>query len=148
MHQYHDLRDPCAGLTISNFAGETSAMWVGDGATTTLVGCSFIGNNVGGAVLSVGSLRIEDVTVVRMEQCTFSSNKAELLSTGSSVVYVDDVTLDVIQSSSDSSISSAYITAPLSAQPADRRGLTLMSAWFESARQVCSSSTCLLYTSR
>jgi hypothetical protein len=133
---------------ISNFAGGNSSMWVGDGATATLVGCSFIGNSGSSVVLSVRSEETEDVTVVRMEQCTFTSNKAELLSTEKSVVYADDATLDVIQSSSDNIISATLQTAPLSAQPDDRRGLTLKSAWFKSARQVCSSSTCLLYTSR
>jgi hypothetical protein len=121
-------------------------MWVGDGATATLVGCSFIGNNVGSAVLNVKDTDIPGVTVVRMEQCTFTSNKAELL-ISNNVVYVDDATLDVIQSSSDSSSTSTYSTAPLSAQPADRRGLTSASAWFQSAREVRSSSTGLLLSS-
>jgi hypothetical protein len=134
-------------LTISNFAGEYSTIWVGDGATATLVGCSFIGNNVGIAVLIVKDADIPGVTVVRMEQCTFTSNKAELLSTNT-IVYVDDATLDVIRSSGDSSSNSTYVTAPLSAQTADRQGLTSASAWFQSTREVRSSGTCLLHTSR
>jgi hypothetical protein len=121
-------------------------MWVGDGATATLVDCSFIGNKVNGGVLNVKDTDIPGVTVVRMEQCTFTSNKAELQSTNV-VVYVDDATLDVIRSSSDSNSNSTYITAPLSAQPADRRGLT-SSPWFQTAGEVSSSSTRLPHTTR
>jgi hypothetical protein len=120
-------------------------MWVGDGATATLVGCSFFGNNVGSVILSVGNPGIEGATVVRMEQCTFTSNTAELLSTGDSVLYADEATLDIIQSSGGSNSTYTYRTAPLSAQPAERRGLTVTSAWFKSAREVSSSSTCLLH---
>jgi hypothetical protein len=121
-------------------------MWVGDGATATLAGCSFIGNNVGGEVLNVKDTDIPGVTVVRMEQCTFTNNKAELLSTNV-VVYVDDATLAIIRSSGDSSSNSTYITAPLASQPADRQGLT-SSPWFQTAGEVSSPCTRLLHTMR
>jgi hypothetical protein len=135
-----NLRDCCAGLTVSNFGGNYSALWVGDGATATLVGCSFIGNNVRDAVLNVLTIG----TVVRLQRCTFTGNKAEYLvlvfSASKQAVYVDEATLEVIERSD----TLGFTSEPLSAAPADRPGLTTLSDWYLFARQVCSSSACLL----
>jgi hypothetical protein len=118
-------------------------LFVIDGATATLAGCKFIGNSVHDSVLFVFASGTE-VTVVRVERCTFTGNEAEDLLSSKQDVYVDEATLNVIKSSD---ISPETKTEPLSAAPADRPGLTALSDWYLFARQVCSSSACLLHTS-
>jgi hypothetical protein len=132
-------------LTVSNFSA-FYALFVTDGATATLAGCKFIGNSVHDSVLFVFAFGTY-VTVVRLKRCTFTGNAAGNLLTSryqDAYIYVDEATLKVIKSS-DSTADSK--TEPLSAAPADRPGLTALSDWYLFARQVCSSSACLLHTS-
>jgi hypothetical protein len=78
-----------AGVTFANFTSDTSVIWVGYGATVTMVGCTFTDNWISGesiyrAIINVNavdptkaSAQPQD-TIVRMENCTFTAgNNAE-----------------------------------------------------------------------
>jgi hypothetical protein len=53
-----------AGMTSLDFGGDTSVMYASDGATVTLVGCSFIGNTINdiipnSAIFSINGVNLE-----------------------------------------------------------------------------------------
>jgi hypothetical protein len=150
-----------AGLTSSYFGGDQAAMMVTDGATVTLVECSFINNTINStflnsAVLSVNAVDPSQVlaqsqdTIVRLQQCSFTNNVADALivttkggdfSDFSALVYSDAV-FDVVTLYINSVTQN--VTEPLSAAPPGRPGITGTSPWLRSAQQVrFSDASCL-----
>jgi hypothetical protein len=148
-------------MLIAAFAGD-SAMWITEGATVTLVGCSFIDSIIHSplpfsAVLSVCAVNVEyhdaqlQDTIVRLEQCTFSGNDADnVLATYkgnvnfaaySAIIFSDTITHKVLQVTvdDDDAINRTEAPArPLSTAPAGREGITSTSPWLHSVQQVCS----------
>jgi hypothetical protein len=152
-----------AGMTSLDFGGDTSVMYASDGATVTLIGCSFIGNTINGtisnsAIFSINAVNLETPhkqlqdTIVRLEQCSFTDNVAG----GLLVTYMDypftefsaltysDITFDVMAFQGNSWTQS--MTKPLSATPSGRLGISSTSPWLQSAQQVCSSGGSSLCT--
>jgi hypothetical protein len=148
---------PCAGFIVADIAAD-AAMWISNGATVTLVECSFIHNKVTNphyitSVLSVNAVnpsyphaQLQD-TVVRMQRCTFSGNSAQrMLMTYSGVqpytshsafIYSDDASLDVTRVLDDVESVTRGAPEPLSAAPAGRPGINSTSTWLQRVQQVC-----------
>jgi hypothetical protein len=134
-------------------------MFISEGATVTLVGCSFIDSTITSpypfsAVLSANAVNLyksahTQDTIVRLEQCTFSGNKADsvLLTYEGNVnfaahfafIYSDTHTHKVLHVTvdDDGAINRTEAPAkPLSTAPADREGITSTSPWLQSVQQV------------
>jgi hypothetical protein len=155
-----------AGLTISDFAGDTAAAWVSDGATVTLVRSSFTANYItdtyyNSAILTVSAVdsnggsvggsggRPQD-TIVRMQQCTFSNDftanqlltiKGNYFSEYSAVIYSDDASFHVVHVSDQGAVRVPGSTKPLSGADAARQGLSGKSAWLQRAQRDHSMSS-------
>jgi hypothetical protein len=134
-------------------------MLIAEGATVTLVGCSFINSTTTSpypfsAVLSANAVNLyksaqTQDTIVRLEQCTFSGNKADsvLVTYEGSVnyaahfafIYSDSITHKVLHVTvdDDGAINRTEAPArPLSTAPADRKGITSSSPWLQTVQQV------------
>jgi hypothetical protein len=151
-------RIPCAGLTVADF-DDDEPLSVAEGATVTLVRCSFTRNSeqtefpyahaaIGAYELSAEATR--GLIVIFLQQCTFKDNHAfydvlkysEFVSADEdfAVIYSDDAALKVLQASLGGEHYTTISPEPLSAVPADRLRINCSSAWLQMAQQVCSSS--------
>jgi hypothetical protein len=135
-------------------------MFIAEGATVTLVGCSFINSTItssypNNAVLSVNAVGFENITaqqqdtIVRLEKCTFSGNNAEYVlltykgnvnfPTHFAYIFSDNVTHNVLHVTVDDEYAINRTEAParpLSTAPAGREGITSSSPWLQSVQQV------------
>jgi hypothetical protein len=139
-----------ADLTLSNFTGAQPSMWIVWGATANLVRCTFANNQY---ALSVGAVnpRIASAqaknTLVRLQQCTFEDNYAELpiqtiegtepYPEFSALLFSDSASVGVLQVSENGSKIEPVSTKPLSDAPIKRPGINGTSSWLQRARQVC-----------
>jgi hypothetical protein len=135
-------------------------MWAEIGATVTLFRCTFANNSITGthynsAILSVNAVKsvpdaqLQD-TIVRLEQCSFTRNRAlsllvvnkrdSMYDEYSAVVYSDDADLEILYVLENGRKKVQGFAQPLEAAPAGRHDITSTSAWLRSAQQVRSST--------
>jgi hypothetical protein len=147
---------PCAGLTISHFAGDAAAV-VDGGATVTLVECTFIENSITGFYSNSAALSVNNIgphrdallqdTIVRLENCTFTRNVADNLllarvggeessPLASAHIYSDNTTQMVVWVNGSNEI--VGHAEPLTALPASRQGINGTSEWFQRVQKVIS----------
>ena len=146
-----------AGLSITNFESDTSALWINNGATVTLEGCTLSRNSISdaytnSAVISVNavdpdsSVSQQQDTILRLRQCTFSSNTANHTLVAREISpytlfdvgiysYVERKVWKLRELNGDY-LRSQGTTLPLAQAPTSRPGIDASTPWLLNVQQV------------
>jgi hypothetical protein len=146
-------------LLVSDIVSVYGAMWVHNGATVTLVDCTFKNNaiidpyynsailSITAVDLSVADAQLQD-SIVLMKGCLFQDNSGAhdiVRDTGSdpypkySALLYADASYEVKLVSQNGAQQSLVLNEPLSDAPANRQGISETSSWLQMVKKVCPS---------